>query len=67
MKIVAGVFQAKLNPKHELVILAEKIYQERLQYRVPTTDVRVSVRPTRQNEKLEEGQGPDSIELFAWR
>jgi hypothetical protein len=27
----------------------------------------VSVRPTRQNEKLEEGQGPDSIELFAWR
>jgi len=30
MTIVAGVFQAKLNPNHELLILAEKIDWERL-------------------------------------
>jgi IS5 family transposase len=30
MTIIAGVFQAKLNPKHELLILAEKIDWERL-------------------------------------
>jgi transposase, IS5 family len=30
MTIIAGVFQAKLNPNHELLILAEKIDWERL-------------------------------------
>lgn len=30
MTIIAGVFQAKLNPKHELLILAEQINWERL-------------------------------------
>lgn len=30
MTIIAGVFQAKLNPKHELLILASKIDWERL-------------------------------------
>lgn len=30
MTIIAGVFQAKLNPRHELLILAEKINWERL-------------------------------------
>lgn len=30
MTIIAGLFQAKLNPKHELLILAEKIDWERL-------------------------------------
>jgi IS5 family transposase len=30
MTIIAGVFQAKLNPKHELLILAEKIDWERI-------------------------------------
>src|SRR5437868_10488296 len=30
MTIIDGIFQAKLNPKHELLILAEKIDWERL-------------------------------------
>ncbi len=30
MTIIAGVFKAKLNPKHELLILAERIDWERL-------------------------------------